>query len=73
MEIPDVSKFSDYISIAKDGNPRCLEDFRLYSLLKGWKSPVCRCFPIIFPLQRMEIPDVSKISDYIPFSKGGNP
>jgi hypothetical protein len=30
MEIPNVSMFSDYISIAKDGDPRCLEDFRLY-------------------------------------------
>jgi hypothetical protein len=32
MEIPNVSMFSDYISIAKDGNPRCLEDFRLYKV-----------------------------------------
>ncbi len=73
MEIPNVSMFSDYISIARDGNLRCFEDFRLYSLFQGWKFPMCRCFLIIFPLQRMEIPDVSKISDYIPSSKDGNP
>ncbi len=39
MEILDVLKFSDYISIAKDGNCRIFEDFRLYSLFKGWKYP----------------------------------
>ena len=32
------------------------EDFRLYSLSKGWKSSTFRNFPIIFPFQRMEIP-----------------
>ncbi len=42
MEIPNV--FSDYISIAKDGNPRFFEDFRLYSLIKGWKSPMFPSF-----------------------------
>jgi hypothetical protein len=49
------------------------EVFRLYSLYTGWKSSMFRNFPIIFPLQRMEIADFSKISDYIHFSKDGNP
>ena len=49
------------------------EDFRLYSLSKGWKSSTFRNFPIIFPFQRMEILDISKFSDYIPFPKDGNP
>jgi hypothetical protein len=47
-------------------------NFRLDSLFKGWKSPTFRSFPIIFSLQRMEILEVSKISDFIPFSKDGN-
>jgi hypothetical protein len=38
MEIPNVSMFSNYISIAKVGNPRCFEDFRLYSLFKERRS-----------------------------------
>jgi hypothetical protein len=50
-----------------------IEFFRLYSLIKGWKSPTFRSFPIIFTFQRMEIPNVSKFSDYIHFSKDGNP
>jgi hypothetical protein len=49
------------------------EVFRLYSLSKGWKSSTFRNFPIIFPFQRMEILDISKFSDYIPFPKDGNP
>ncbi len=69
MEILDVSKFSDYISIAKDGNPRCLEDFRLYSLFKGLKSPMCRCFPILLPLQRMEIPCTAPATSSYPSLK----
>jgi hypothetical protein len=68
-----ISKFSDYIPFLKDGNPQCFEDFRLYSLFKGWKSPTFRSFLIIFPFHRMEISNVSKISDYIPFLKNGNP
>jgi hypothetical protein len=47
------------------------EVFRLYSLFKGWKSLTFRNFPIIFPFQRMEILDISKFSDYIPFSRDG--
>ncbi len=45
------------------------EDFRLDSLSKGWKSPTFRSFPIIFPLQRMEILEVSKISNNNPFQR----
>ncbi len=48
------------------------EVFRLYFLSKGWKSSTFWNFPIIFPFQRMEILDISKFSDYIPFSKDGN-
>ncbi len=66
------SKFSDYITFLKDGNPQRFEDFRLYSLFKGWKSPTFRSFPIIFPFHRMEISNISEISDYIPFSQDGN-
>ncbi len=39
-------------------------------------STVCegrRSFPIMFPVQRMEIPDFSEFSDYVSFSKDGNP
>jgi hypothetical protein len=32
-----------------------------------------RSFPIMFPFQRMEIPDFSEFSDYVSFSKDGNP
>ncbi len=69
MEIPNVSKISDYIPFSKDGNLQLFEVFRLYSLFKGWKSPTFRSFPIIFPFHRMEISNVSKISNYIPFSR----
>jgi hypothetical protein len=51
MEILDVSKFSDCISIAKDGNRRLFEDFRLHSLFKGWKYPMIRSFLLIFPIK----------------------
>jgi len=33
------------------------EVLRLYSFLKGWKSPTFQSFPIIIPLY-MKIPDV---------------
>jgi hypothetical protein len=32
-----------------------------------------RSFPIMFAFQRMEIPDFSEFSDYVSFSKDGNP
>ncbi len=51
MEILDVSKFSDYISIAKDGNRRLFEDFQLYSLFKGWKYLTIRSFLLVFPIK----------------------
>jgi hypothetical protein len=66
------SKFSDNIPFTQDGNPRRFEVFRLYSLYTGWKSSTFRSFPIIFPLHRMEILDVSKFSDYITIAKDGN-
>jgi hypothetical protein len=50
MEILDVSKFSDYISIAKDGNRRLFEDFRLYSLFQRMEIPD-RSFLLIFPIK----------------------
>ncbi len=37
-----------------------------------WNFEPVRSFPIIFPLHRMEILDVSKFSDYIPFTQDGN-
>jgi hypothetical protein len=71
MEIPDVSKISDNISFSKDGNPQCFEVFRLYFHCKGWKSPTFRRFPIIFPFQTMEIPDISNsnILSVYPFQR----
>jgi hypothetical protein len=53
-----VSKFSDYVSFSKDGHPRLFVIFRLCFLLKGWKAPTFRNFPIVFPFQRMEIPNI---------------
>jgi hypothetical protein len=41
----------------------------LYSNCKGRKSPTFRRFPIIFTFQRMEIPDDSKFSAYIPYQR----
>jgi hypothetical protein len=49
------------------------EDFRLDFFSKDGNPQHNRSFPIIFPLQRMEILEISKISDYIAFSKDGNP
>ena len=37
-----------------------------------WKFSTGSKFPIIFPLHRTEILDVSKFSDYIPFTQDGN-
>jgi hypothetical protein len=51
----------------------CFEVFRLCFLFKGWKSPTFRSFPIMFPFQKMEIPDFSEFSTYVSFSKDGNP
>ncbi len=67
------SKFSNYIPFSNDGNSRCFEVFRLNFHCKGWKFPMFRSFPIKLPLQRLEIHNLSKISDYISFSKDGNP
>jgi hypothetical protein len=66
------SKFSDYIPFTNEGNLRCFAVFRLYSLYTGWKSSMFWSFPIIFPLHRMEILDVSKFSDNISIAKDGN-
>jgi hypothetical protein len=63
------SKFPDYISFSKDGNPRCFEVFRLNFHCKEWKSSTFQSFLIKFPLQRMEIPDISKFSEKIPLQR----
>jgi hypothetical protein len=39
MEIFDQFEVFRSYSFLKDGNPQRFEDFRLYSLFKGWKSP----------------------------------
>jgi hypothetical protein len=53
-----VSKFSDYVTFSKDGHPRLFVIFRLCFLWNGWKTPTFRNFPIMFPFQRMEIPNI---------------
>ncbi len=42
------SKFSDYNTFSKDGNPLCFEVFWLNFHCKGWKSPTFRSFPFKF-------------------------
>jgi hypothetical protein len=53
-----VSKFSDCVHFSKDGNPRLFVIFRSCFLLKGWKTPTFRNFPIMFSFQRMENPNI---------------
>ena len=65
------SKFSDYIPFTQDGKPQRFEVFQLYFHCKGWKSLTFQRFPIIFTFQRMEIPDDSKFSAYIPYQRMG--
>jgi hypothetical protein len=43
-----------------------------FSDISDVNSRLFRSFPIMFPVQRMEIPDFSEFSEYIFFSKDGN-
>jgi hypothetical protein len=58
MEIFDRFEVFRLNSLYTGWKCRRFEVFRLYSLYTGWKSSTFRSFPIIFPLQRMEIDDL---------------